>query len=110
GLARRRLVLAPGEYLRYTWIMETVVYRIRELSRNERSAAEQLVGHVLRDDQQLFIQVVEPEAASAGMSSSGSSGPSPPPWENIYRGLSDERIDELDNAIRQRANLTRINE
>jgi len=30
-----------------------------------------------------------------------------PAWWNIYEGLSEERIEELDRAIRQRANLTR---
>jgi hypothetical protein len=38
--------------------METVVHNIRDLSGNERSAAEKLVGHALRENQQLVIQVL----------------------------------------------------
>ena len=31
-----------------------------------------------------------------------------PEWWKVYEGLSDEEIDRLDQAIRQRANLTRV--
>jgi hypothetical protein len=30
-----------------------------------------------------------------------------PEWWNVYEGLSDEEIDRLDEAIRERADLTR---
>ncbi len=30
-----------------------------------------------------------------------------PEWWNVYEGLSDEEIDRLDKAIRERADLTR---
>ena len=38
--------------------METVVRNVRDLQGNERSAAEGLVGHSLRENQKLVIQVV----------------------------------------------------
>jgi hypothetical protein len=31
-----------------------------------------------------------------------------PAWWNIYEGLSDDEIERLDKAVRQRANLTRV--
>ena len=83
--------------------METFVHNIRDLSDQERIAAEQLVGHELRENQQLVIQVSD----AIGAASIEQPHPDEAPWANIYAGLSDEKIDELDLAIRQRANLTR---
>jgi hypothetical protein len=82
--------------------METVVHNIRDLNDQKRTAAEQLVGHELRENQQLRIQVSD----SINDASTKDLHPSEP-WSNIYDGLNDERIEELDEAIRQRANLTR---
>ena len=78
--------------------METVVHNIRDLSGNERSAAEQLVGHALRENQQLVIQVVTldlgvpPSGARAGEAKL-------PDWCNVYEGLSDAEIAEIDKSI-----------
>ena len=94
--------------LRYTSSMETVVHNIRDLKGNERSAAEQLVGHTLREGQQLVIQVVNIDLSTPETDKPGPHGHTDvPDWWNIYEGLSDEEIDRLDQAIRQRANLTR---
>jgi hypothetical protein len=84
--------------------METVVHNIRDLNDQKRTAAEQLVGHELRENQQLMIQVREAVANDASIKDTDAGAP---PWSHIYDGSSDEKIDELDNAIRQRANLTR---
>jgi hypothetical protein len=83
--------------------METVVHRIRDLNDQKRTAAEQLVGHELRENQQVKIQVSD----AVDDASTKDSYPSEAPWSNIYYGLSDEKIEQLDEAIRQRANLTR---
>jgi hypothetical protein len=83
--------------------METVVHNIRDLNDQKRTAAEQLVGHELRENQQLRIQVSD----SINDASTKDPHPSEAPWSNIYDGLNDEKIEELDEAIRQRANLTR---
>jgi hypothetical protein len=89
--------------LRYTSYMETVVHNIRDLNDQTRSAAEQLVGHELRENQQLRIQVSDVLAEEPSTKKLISEAP----WSNIYDGLGDEKIDKLDEAIRQRANLTR---
>jgi hypothetical protein len=84
--------------------MENVVHNIRDLNDQKRAAAEQLVGHELRENQQLMIQVSDAVANDARADDPHATEA---PWSNIYDGLSDERIEELDEAIRQRANLTR---
>jgi hypothetical protein len=45
-----------------------------------------------------------------GLEAAGTSPPSQelPAWWNIYEGLSDDEVDRLDQAIRPRANLTRV--
>jgi hypothetical protein len=89
--------------------METVVHNVRELAGSQRSAAEQLVGHALNEDQQIVIQVVNLEARKAETSlSDDQSGL--PDWFNVYQGLSDEEIASLEQAISQRLDLKRANE
>jgi len=83
--------------------METVVHRIRDLNDQKRTAAEQLVGHELRENQQVKIQVSD----FVEDASTEDPYPNEAPWSSIYDGLSDEKIEHLDEAIRQRANLTR---
>src|SRR5262245_16781178 len=53
--------LANVALFSYASHMETVVHQVRELGDSERSAAEQLVGHPLHENQQLVIQVVSCE-------------------------------------------------
>jgi len=89
----------------YTWAMETVVHHVRDLRANDRSAAEQLVGHALRENQKLVIQVVDLADEQPG---TGTDEGTLPEWCNVYAGLTDEEIEKLDQAIRQRANLTRV--
>ena len=80
--------------------METVIHNICDLNGNERSAAEQLVGHVLGENQQLVIQIVNVGEASRETEPSSSKPIAVPAWWNIYEGLSEDRIEELDQAIR----------
>jgi len=86
--------------------METVVHQVGELGESERSAAEQLVGHALHENQQLVIQVVTPSPASSHNLAEADQEQLPE-WCNVYAGLSDEEIEALERAISRRLNLTR---
>jgi hypothetical protein len=89
--------------------METIVRNVRDLQDNERSAAEQLVGHSVRENQRLIIQVTDIDLAGPEhKGETTQAGAEIPEWWNIYEGLSDEEVEKLDKAIRQRANLTRV--
>jgi hypothetical protein len=85
--------------------MEMVVHIIGELAAGQRSAAEQLVGHALRDDQQLVIQVVG--APNPSTDKQALDEGRLPDWCNVYEGLSDNEIAALEQAISQRLDLTR---
>lgn len=102
---------APSGGVGYNSPMETIVHNIRDLSGVERSAMERLVGHALGENQQVVIHVVSPEssqpAAETSESSPEAAATQLPDYCNVYDGLSDEEIEVLDQAIRERANLTR---
>ena len=89
--------------------METVVHNVRDLRRNDRSAAEQLVGHSLRENQKLVIQVVSVELP-AERHGNGTTEGKLPEWCNVYAGLSDEEIADLEKTILTRADLSRPSE
>lgn len=84
--------------------METITRHVGEMQANERSAAELLMGHSLRGHEQLILQVL----GLNGIELSKDSRPaqSLPDWCNIYNGLTDEEIDNIDKSI-VRCNLSR---
>jgi hypothetical protein len=86
--------------------METAVHNVRDLNGSDRSAVERLVGHELRENQQLVIQVVNLEVP-AGEDGAATSGGQLPDWCNVYEGLTDEQIADLERAISRRLDLTR---
>lgn len=74
--------------------METLIH-VCEFDQFDRSALELLVGHQLDESERLVIQVMsgveEPAARPADDDL--------PAWSDVYEGLSDSEIDELDAAI-----------
>jgi hypothetical protein len=89
--------------------METVVYNVRDLRSDDRSAAEQLVGHSLRENQKLVIQVVNVDL-TAERPGNGTGAGKLPEWCNVYAGLTDEEIADLEKTILTRADLSRPSE
>lgn len=86
--------------------METVIRNVGELSEAGRTAAEALIGHTLAGNQQLVIQIVPLEEKEAGQEPEIEQDRLPA-WCDVYAGLSDERIGELERAISRRLDLTR---
>jgi hypothetical protein len=88
--------------------VETVVRNIRDLDQADRSALERVVGHELRETQQVILNVVNLDPGTSAARSCGRPflADVPDSWR-VYEGLSDAEIDELDEAIRQRADLSR---
>jgi hypothetical protein len=76
--------------------MKMSVHNVRDLTSEQHSVAEQLVGHALCENQRIVIQVldgdiaVQPPATSTGKL---------PEWCNVYAGLSDEEIAKLEESI-----------
>ena len=87
--------------------METVVRNVRDLDQSERSTLERVVGHQLRETQQVIVNVIDLDLTAVETDGANQQGTTVPGWWKIYEGLSDEEVDRLDQAIRQRADLTR---
>jgi hypothetical protein len=87
--------------------MNETVHNVAEIDSADRRALEHLIGKSLSDQQQVVITVVEQPSANVA-SASNPIADGIPDWWKIYEGLSDEEVDRLDQAIRQRANLTRV--
>ncbi len=87
--------------------MEEVIRNVADIDTADRQALEHVLGRRLAEDQQIIIRVINPDLSQA-RNGDAPAAQAEPPWANIYEGLSDEEIDRLDQAIRQRANLTRI--
>ena len=108
---RERLVdysirLSPGDVPRgILCIMETIKRQVGELHPNERSAAELLLGHRLRGNEQLILHVMPLDAPTSQVNDSWPAQ-TLPDWCNVYKGLSDAEIDEIEESI-TRCNLTR---
>ncbi|MEI7700218.1 MAG: hypothetical protein WCK86_10500 [Planctomycetia bacterium] len=85
--------------------METITRQVGELQDNERSAAELLVGHRLRGNERLILQVLHPEVMQPSVEDS-QPAQTLPDWRNVYEGLSGEEVENLHRSI-TRCNLTR---
>ncbi|RPI89000.1 MAG: hypothetical protein EHM42_03780 [Planctomycetaceae bacterium] len=77
--------------------METITRRVRDLEAIERCAVERLVGHGLRENQQLIIQVVSGELGDEEPSTVSPSGL--PAWCNVYEGMTGDEIAEVEQSI-----------
>ena len=85
--------------------MEIITRQVGELRDNERSAAELLLGHRLRGNERLILQVLDLDVAPpAGQDSRPAQ--TLPDWCNVYEGLTDEEVERIDQSI-ARCNLTR---
>ena len=84
--------------------MEIISRDVSDLDRADRAVLERVVGHALGEGQRLIIQVMTGEPATPSPATTPADLPE---WCDVYAGLSDAEIDDLDTAIRQRANLSR---
>lgn len=91
--------------------METVIRNVSEIDAQDRQALEHVLGHALDESQQLQIRVVnshreggaDPRRAQQACNGSHAL----PDWCNVFDGLSDNEIAEMEKTILQRADLSR---
>lgn len=88
--------------------METIIRDVRDMDNDNRQVIEHVVGRSLQDNQRLVIQIVNLDAASAEPDAQPIAEASKlPDWCNVYEGLTDAEIAELEQAVLTRADLTR---
>jgi hypothetical protein len=87
--------------------MEPITRNIRDIAPSDRQALEHLLGTPLHDNQQVIVTIVESAMANRPPANNPTMPPRLPDWCDVYAGLSDEAIDRLDGATKQRLDLTR---
>jgi hypothetical protein len=87
--------------------MGRITRNVRDLKDNERQVYEAALGEKLCENQQIVLEVVPaapnvtPEAG-AGSSEARQPASQLPEWCNVYDGLSQDEIAELENVILDR--------
>jgi hypothetical protein len=74
----------------------------------ERESLEQVLGHELNENQQVIIQVVTIAKESAADHAQSACAPSAqlPDWCNVFAGLTQTQVAEIEQVVLQRADLT----
>lgn len=89
--------------------MERITRNVRDLTSDERRAVERVVGHALAENQQVILQIITVDAA-APESEEGTVPPAGdvlPGWTNVYKGLTDDELAEVEGVVLSRSDLTR---
>ena len=91
--------------------MKTVICNVDDMDGRDRQALEHLLGHSLHETQQLVIGIVDRQTsfseATAPAPRQANGDPALPEWCNVYEGLSDAEVADLEQIILQRADLSR---
>ncbi len=89
--------------------MDVVVRQVRDIGESERHVLEHVLGRRLKENQQIIIQVVNlgSDARQAPEAGDAPASEELPDWCNVYEGLTDQEIADLESVMLERANLTR---
>ena len=88
--------------------MDSIIRNVTDIDQADRQALEHVIGQHLREDQQVVINVLNVDVSKPLPAQTHSAEDGIPEWWKVYDGLSDDEVDRLDEAIRQRADLTRF--
>ena len=86
--------------------MERITRNVAEIEAHDRQVLEHIFGQQLRDNQQVVIQIVNIEV-SQGTSNGRPAVGTLPDWCNVYEGLTDDQIADLERVVLTRAELSR---
>ena len=89
--------------------MTTITRNVAKINTADRQALEHVLGHSLRDNQQVVIQVVNLDVETAKSNAATAVGQLPD-WCNVYEGLTDDQIADLEKIVLTRADLSRTTE
>ena len=82
---------------------------VRDLEKEERRVFEAALGEKLRENQQVILQVITVGAPEqiAETGTGGQPAGEFPDWCNVYKGLSDEEIAEIEKVVLDRTGWNR---
>jgi hypothetical protein len=89
--------------------MDSVIRNVKDIDSADRLALEHVLGGQLQENQQLVIRVVTLSQQQSNPDQRGESPavPALPDWCNVYDGLSEQEIAEIEKIALTRANLSR---
>jgi hypothetical protein len=89
--------------------MGTISRNVRDLQQDERRVYETALGEKLRENQAVILQVVDLGAPKDKAELGAANQPLSelPVWCNVYEGLSDGEIAEIETLILDRSGWTR---
>jgi len=94
--------------------MESITRNVRDIPSDELRLYETVLGAKLRENQQVIIQVIslgdqmqEQASSPAKESHLTAQGVTLPDWCNVYEGLSDAEISEVESVALDRSGWTR---
>ena len=94
--------------------MESITRNVRDISSDELRLYETVLGEKLKENQQVIIQVISLGAPNQTPESTpekqGDQAVAPvvfPDWCNVYEGLSDEEISDIETVVLDRSGWTR---
>jgi hypothetical protein len=85
--------------------MESITRNVRDIDAHARKAIERSFGLHLQENQRIVVQLVTDPMASTESETSETS--KLPDWCDVFAGLTDEQIVEVETVARTRANLSR---
>lgn len=92
--------------------MDPIVRNVRDINSSERRVLEHVLGQQLEENQQVIVQIVTlgMQPAEEERQPTATSAAGLPEWCNVYEGLTDRQVAEIEEVILQRADLTRPSE
>lgn len=88
--------------------MTSITRNVPDISPDDRRALEHVLGQSLRDDQQVFITVTDSQSSSGtDPAKNNHARLGLPEWMNVYKGLSEAEIDEVESLILSRDRTSR---
>ncbi|MEQ8787273.1 MAG: hypothetical protein RIC55_13290 [Pirellulaceae bacterium] len=92
--------------------MKNAIRNVRDIDQADRQALEHVLGQPLHENQQLVIGIVDLEATQPKkpQAGPGAERPALPDWCNVYAGLTDDQVADLEESILTRADLSRPSE
>ena len=86
--------------------MESITRNVADINSTDRQALEHVVGRQLRENQQVVIHIVNMDVERPKGNGTPPAGKLPE-WCNVYEGLSDDEVAELEQVVLTRADLSR---
>ncbi len=87
--------------------MESIIRQVRELESDERRVYEAALGQKLQENQQVILQVITLRTGQTALPAGDEQAKHPPgqlpDYCNVYDGMSDEEIEELEKLILDRS-------